>query len=165
MSVITEELNYRGRELESVSDAIDDGISTYLYVNKGPFRWHWIVVNILKGAGWNEKSGFDENQSQQNFRDYDGACDRVKNFYRQQHSMKFIFLVLFTAQWSWFFRCAENQTVEFNLKARAAFRSRKRVRMSVWQAIELLNTLVDESDPDVGGFYLFSKRPLLTRQL
>jgi hypothetical protein len=37
--------------------------------------------------------------------------------------------------------------------------------MSVWQAIELLNTLVDESDPDVGGFYLFSKRPLLTRQL
>lgn len=57
------------------------------------------------------------------------------------------------------------QTVEFNLKARAAFRNRKRVSMSVWQAIELLNTLVDESDPDVGGFHFFSKFLLMTCQL
>lgn len=29
MSVVTEELSYRGRELESISDAIDDGIFAY----------------------------------------------------------------------------------------------------------------------------------------
>jgi hypothetical protein len=37
----------------------------------------------------------------------------------------------------------------FNIKARVDFKTRKRARMSVWEAIELLNTLVDESDPDV----------------
>lgn len=43
----------------------------------------------------------------------------------------------------------EKQTVAFNIKARVEFKSRKRGRMGVWEAIELLNTLVDESDPDV----------------
>ena len=43
----------------------------------------------------------------------------------------------------------EKQTVEFNLKAREAFKKRTRVKMGVWQAIELLDTLVDDSDPDV----------------
>lgn len=47
----------------------------------------------------------------------------------------------------------EKQTVEFNLKARAAFLDRKRVTMSVWEAMELLNTLIDESDPDVGSSF------------
>ncbi len=41
------------------------------------------------------------------------------------------------------------QTVEFNIKARVDFKSKKRARMGVWEAMELLNTLVDESDPDV----------------
>ena len=46
---------------------------------------------------------------------------------------------------------AEKQTMDFNIKARVDFKNRKRARMSVWEAIELLNTLVDESDPDVSG--------------
>lgn len=41
--------------------------------------------------------------------------------------------------------------MEFNIKCRVDFKNRKRARMSVWEAIELLNTLVDESDPDVSG--------------
>lgn len=42
------------------------------------------------------------------------------------------------------------QTVAFNLKARIAFRTRdkNRCRLSVWDAIEKLNELIDESDPD-----------------
>jgi len=44
---------------------------------------------------------------------------------------------------------SEKQTVAFNIKARVDFKTRKRGRMGVWEAIELLNTLVDESDPDV----------------
>ena len=46
----------------------------------------------------------------------------------------------------------EKQTVAFNIKARVDFKSRRRARMGVWEAIELLNTLVDESDPDVSDF-------------
>lgn len=45
----------------------------------------------------------------------------------------------------------EKQTVEYNIQARVDFKSHKRARMGIWQAMEMLNTLVDESDPDVRG--------------
>lgn len=45
--------------------------------------------------------------------------------------------------------CVEKQTVEFNIKARVNFKTKTRARMSVWEAMEMLNTLIDESDPDV----------------
>ena len=41
----------------------------------------------------------------------------------------------------------------FNIRARVNLKSRERVRMSVWDAIELLNTLIDESDPDVSNLF------------
>lgn len=66
------------------------------------------------------------------FRDYENACDRVKLFYAEQH---------------------QKQTMEFNLKARDAFKSREKKMMSVWEAMEMLNTLIDESDPDVSPLY------------
>lgn len=58
----------------------------------------------------------------------------------------------------------EKQTVAFNLKARENFKKTTRARMGVWQAIELLNTLVDDSDPDV-CFHsaCFTTRFLLTQ--
>ncbi|KAG5220713.1 inositol oxygenase [Salix suchowensis] len=84
-------------------------------------------VNALRGKLWNEESEFDEGKDKAQFRDYDAACDRVKKFYKEQH---------------------EKQTMTFNIKARVDFKNRERVRMSVWEAMELLNTLVDESDPD-----------------
>ncbi|KAF9479760.1 DUF706-domain-containing protein [Pholiota conissans] len=84
-------------------------------------------VNVIKGKMWNDKSEFDEAIDKTQFRDYEAACDRVKKFYKEQH---------------------EKQTVAFNIKARVDFKSKKRARMSVWEAIELLNTLIDESDPD-----------------
>ncbi|KAG8753820.1 hypothetical protein FRC14_005705 [Serendipita sp. 396] len=61
------------------------------------------------------------------FRDYANACDRVKLFYAEQHV---------------------KQTYEFNLAARAHYHSREKLKMGVWEAMEKLNTLVDESDPD-----------------
>lgn len=67
-------------------------------------------------------------QGEKVFRDYANACDRVKNFYAEQH-MK--------------------QTMEYNLRARHHFHTREKMRMSVWQAVEKLNELVDDSDPDV----------------
>jgi hypothetical protein len=53
----------------------------------------------------------------------------------------------------------EKQTVAFNIQARVDFKSKKRARMSVWEAMELLNTLIDESDPDV-RFFLAAIIPL-----
>ncbi|EFY85660.1 hypothetical protein J3458_014528 [Metarhizium acridum] len=96
-----------GQVLESLSDAIDD-------------------VNCIK---YDSEVKFDSEKDKSQFRQYEDACDRVKNFYREQH---------------------EKQTVAYNLAARNRFNSASRVRpeMTVWQAIEKLNTLIDESDPD-----------------
>jgi inositol oxygenase len=93
--------------LESISDAIDD-------------------VNVIK---YDEKSQFDSEKDKATFRQYEDACDRVQNFYREQH---------------------EKQTVAYNLAARGRFHSaaRKRPEMTIWEAMEKLDTLVDESDPD-----------------
>ncbi|KAG6872470.1 hypothetical protein C0995_009469 [Termitomyces sp. Mi166 len=98
----------RGRDLDMTSDAIDE-------------------VNVLKGRLWDDGPQFDANKDKQKFRNYESACDRVKNFYKEQH---------------------EKQTVEFNIQARVNFKKTTRARMSIWDAMEMLNTLIDESDPD-----------------
>jgi inositol oxygenase len=101
-----------GHDLEELSDLIDE-------------------VNVIKGKqppiSYDEDSKFDASKDKDTFRDYDAACDRVKNFYAEQHA---------------------KQTLTYNLEARRKFREEKRARMGVWEAIEKLNTLIDESDPD-----------------
>ncbi|OJT07973.1 hypothetical protein TRAPUB_1123 [Trametes pubescens] len=100
-----------GRALDQVSDAVDE-------------------VNKLKGQvaqTWTEASKFDSEKDKNQFRKYEEACDRVKNFYREQH---------------------EKQTVAFNVRVRAEFKRTVHARMGIWEAIEKLNTLVDDSDPD-----------------
>ncbi|CAL1698973.1 unnamed protein product [Somion occarium] len=79
------------------------------------------------GRAWDEASEFDSQKDKQQFRQYEAACDRVKNFYKEQH---------------------EKQTMEFNLKIRANFKKTVRARMGIWEAVEMLDTLVDDSDPD-----------------
>lgn len=101
---------------------------------------HVDEVNVLKAAmkvksgtatqeekDIHEKSQFDVEKDKTKFRQYEEACDRVKNFYREQH---------------------EKQTVAYNLKARNDFKAKTRAEMTIWQAMERLNTLIDESDPD-----------------
>ncbi|KAH9991925.1 inositol oxygenase [Russula vinacea] len=97
-----------GRAFDEVSDAVDE-------------------VNVQKLKLWDDESEFDAQKDKGRFRQYEDACDRVKNFYKEQH---------------------EKQTVAFNIQARVNFKSRRRARMGIWQAMEMLNTLVDESDPD-----------------
>ena len=96
-----------GNTMDAISDAVDD-------------------VNSIK---YDTSSKFDTSKDKTTFRQYEDACDRVKNFYREQH---------------------EKQTVAYNLAARNRFNSASRVRprMTIWEAIETLDTLVDESDPD-----------------
>ncbi|KAF9231878.1 DUF706-domain-containing protein [Melanogaster broomeanus] len=85
------------------------------------------TVNVLKGKVWDSRPQFDAAKDKAAFRQYETACDRVKSFYKEQHA---------------------KQTVAYNIKARVDFKSRKRARMGIWQAMEMLNTLVDDSDPD-----------------
>lgn len=92
------------------------------------------AVNVLKAKAAMKKqsdlydaSEFDQGKDKTNFRQFDDAQDRVKAFYAQQHSL---------------------QTVAFNLKARNDFHNKSRAHMSVWEAMEKLNTFIDECDPD-----------------
>ncbi|KZL81516.1 inositol oxygenase [Colletotrichum incanum] len=96
-------------------------------------------VNILKDQvnkqqdDFYEESKFDQEKDKTAFRQYEDACDRVKNFYKEQH---------------------EKQTVEYNLAAREKFaidvtgKKPCRDEMTIWEAMEKLNTLIDNSDPD-----------------
>jgi inositol oxygenase len=62
------------------------------------------------------------------FRNYElEARPSVKEFYRQNHAY---------------------QTVELVLQKKREYLSLARRRMGIWQAMEYLNTLVDDSDPD-----------------
>ncbi|KAI1118512.1 DUF706-domain-containing protein [Nemania sp. NC0429] len=105
--------NRDGLDLEATSDDIDK-------------------VNVLRDqlkqqSEWDAKSKFDAEKDKAQFRQYEDACDRVKSFYKEQHT---------------------KQTVAYNLKVRNNLKFRKREEMTVWEAMEKLNTLIDESDPD-----------------
>lgn len=61
--VVTEYAREVAGKLDLVSDYIDE-------------------VNIYKGKGdFTSKSQFDSDKDKESFRQYEGACDRVKNFY------------------------------------------------------------------------------------
>lgn len=84
-------------------------------------------VNAFKIVKFNGDSQFDTEKDKAQFRQYLNASERVKSFYREQH---------------------EKQTVAYNLKARINFKTKRKAKMTVWEAMEKLNTLIDESDPD-----------------
>ncbi|KAH7101420.1 myo-inositol oxygenase [Auriculariales sp. MPI-PUGE-AT-0066] len=98
------------RAFDKTSDAVDE-------------------VNVLKLQAADDKPKTFANSDDTQFRQYETACDRVKNFYLEQHT---------------------KQTVAFNVEIRERFERTRgaRAKMSVWEALDLLGTLVDESDPD-----------------
>lgn len=67
-------------------------------------------------------------ESPDGFRDYAAAKPHVREFYRTNH---------------------REQTFDFVQAKQADYLPRQRARMGIWQALEFLNTLVDESDPDI----------------
>lgn len=76
---------------------------------------------------WKKESDTYKNIDPKSFRQYELACDRVKDFYEEQH---------------------EKQTVAYNIQARINFKTRVRAKMTIWEGLEKLNKLLDESDPD-----------------
>jgi len=71
----------------------------------------------------------DANKKQEEFRNYKDSArqKRVENFYREQHT---------------------NMTVEYVTKMRQRHLKLDKAAMGVWEAIEYLNAVVDDSDPD-----------------
>ncbi len=70
----------------------------------------------------------DPNKKESEFRNYElDARPTVREFYRLNHQF---------------------QSYDFGQAKRADFLKLERKKMTVWQAMEFLNTLVDESDPD-----------------
>src|SRR5262245_51707047 len=68
-------------------------------------------------------------KAKQDYRNYDSpARDTVREFYRQNHRY---------------------QTYDFVLEKKRSFLALDRRRMTVLEAMEYLNTLVDDSDPDI----------------
>ncbi len=70
----------------------------------------------------------DPNKKSEEFRDYDKeARSTVKEFYKLNHTY---------------------QTLAFSRDKREEFTKRNRREMTIWEALDFLNTLIDDSDPD-----------------
>lgn len=79
---------------------------------------------------WDEFVGqrYNPNKKQEEFRKYDDSTPPgVREFYRLNHT---------------------HQTVDFVRRKKEQYLAKQRGLMSIWEALDYLNTLVDESDPD-----------------
>ncbi len=73
------------------------------------------------------KSRYDPNRKTEEFRDYKNTTPGVREFYRLNHT---------------------HQTRDFVLQKKKQYCGLNKTSMSIWEALEYLNTLVDDSDPD-----------------
>jgi inositol oxygenase len=79
---------------------------------------------------WDDFVGqrYQQDKKQEDFRKYDDSTPPgVREFYRLNHT---------------------HQTVDFVREKKQQYLAKQRGRMSIWEALDYLNTLVDESDPD-----------------
>ncbi len=78
---------------------------------------------------WDDFVGerYNPTKKTEEFRDYSKTTPGVVEFYRQNHA---------------------RQTHDFVLEKKRQYAGLTRTKMSIWEALDYLNTLVDESDPD-----------------
>jgi len=78
---------------------------------------------------WEEfvKSRYNPDKPKDEFRNYEKATPGVRDFYRQNHA---------------------EQTVAFVKSKKAEYNPLQKKQMGIWETLEFLNTLVDDSDPD-----------------
>jgi inositol oxygenase len=78
---------------------------------------------------WDEfvQQRYDPNRSADQFRDYSKTTPGVREFYRLNHT---------------------HQTRDFVLQKKKEYGGLNKRKMGIWEALEYLNTLVDDSDPD-----------------
>ncbi len=70
---------------------------------------------------------YDPNKKTDAFRDYENTTPGVREFYRLNHT---------------------HQTRDFVLQKQKEYAPLNKRKMAIWEALEYLNTLVDDSDPD-----------------
>jgi len=70
----------------------------------------------------------DTSKPTQDFRDYESTTESVREFYRLNHT---------------------NQTLHFVLAQKKKYYPLNKMRMTIWDAMKTLDTIVDESDPDL----------------
>ena len=73
------------------------------------------------------RTRYEKDRAKEDFRNYDTAPPGVREFYRLNHA---------------------NQTRDFALSKKREYTPLSRKRMGIWEALEFLDTLVDDSDPD-----------------
>lgn len=86
-----------------------------------------------------------EEKSKDEFRNYADAIERVRFFYEQNHA---------------------HQTLTFVLDKEKEYLSLSKRKMSIWDAMNMLDTLVDESDPDLDlpqSYHLFQTAEALRK--
>ena len=89
---------------------------------------HWEEFLQTRYPQEKESAFTDPNKPKEAFRDYEAeARSSVREFYRLNHHY---------------------QTLDFVQAKKAEYMPRSKRTMSVWEAMEFLNTLVDDSDPD-----------------
>ena len=54
------------------------------------------TVNVQTLKLWDDESEFDTEKDKARFRRYEDACDRVKNFYKEQHGTILPYLIVRT---------------------------------------------------------------------
>ncbi len=92
--------------------------------NKNPLSIEDLWEDDLRARYPNPKE-----KSQEEFRNYDSPeRDAVKAFYQENHIY---------------------QTYDFVVQKEAEFKPLTKRRMTLWEAVEFLNTLIDDSDPDI----------------
>jgi len=86
------------------------------------------AVEEFQKARYANQNGDEETKAKEQYRDYEAeARSTVKEFYRLNHA---------------------NQSFDFVQQKKAQYLSLNRRTMSIWEAMEYLNNLVDDSDPD-----------------
>ena len=126
-------------------------------------------MNKLKTSrAWDEASKFDAEKDKAQFRLYEDACDRVKTFYKEQHgeASRYAGLAPDVELTPRAMACREadcriqhpgsGKLQEDRPGADGCVPPRRSSAMvlitataGIWEAMEMLNTLVDDSDPDV----------------
>lgn len=110
-----------GPALEETTEMIEE-FNQHKYANDTKFTANQGFEEQAK-----ENEDWTKEKDKAQFRIFSEENERVRNFYYEQH---------------------EKQTVAFNQEAREKFAPGKHAKMTMWDALELLNTLVDQSDPD-----------------
>lgn len=91
-------------------------------------EWEDFVKDVYPEPGKPAFKATDPDKKQEAFRNYEAdARPTVREFYRLNHL---------------------NQTHDFVLAKRKEFLGLNRMQMSIWEAAEYLNQLIDDSDPD-----------------